>query len=225
MRNIIVAVFAMTFFGGCTHIVIAPGCYKYPYNLTNNQQTSAWVFFELNVLPDSTYRYLYKNSGNYQEHSYGSWSITPSGRLMLWDTLSTVAQIPINVKEASHNDLGATIFEFPSDLEPSFWNLVINNVIYPVIDERVIIPAEINFNHFYLLGFNEKYDELNSPNKIVKTELYHVENDDNHKFQIILPDYAVNHEVLFYVPMNKEFIIKRKRLIQQDNSIELRHSD
>ncbi len=48
MRNIIVAVFAMTFFGGCTHIVIAPGCYKYPYNLTNNQQTSAWVFFELN---------------------------------------------------------------------------------------------------------------------------------------------------------------------------------
>lgn len=170
--------------------------------------------------PDNTYEYRYKSDGFYQEHSLGSWYLTPSGNLTLRDSLVKVTEIPIKVHESNIIDSNSVVFEFNPGLEPAFWHLVVDSVMYVIKDRQIKIPREKNFEYFYLLGFNIKYEGLNSPNTIVRTEIYYIKDRTENLFKVNIPQYASDYNILFYMPLHESFIIKDKKIIQESNKFE-----
>lgn len=204
----------------CSKHIFSTGRYTSLLSPITEKKPTISHVYSYDFKPDNTYEYRYKSDGFYQEYSLGSWFISPSGNLTLRDSLLKVTEIPIKVHESSIIDSNYVVFEFNPGLEPGFWHLVVDSVMYVINDKQIKIPGKNNFEYFYLLGFNIKYEGLNSPNTIVRTEIYHVKERTKNLFNVDIPQYASDYNILFYKPLNESFIIKNKKVIQDNNKFE-----
>ncbi len=84
--------------------------------------------------------------------------------------------------------------------------------MYTISDKTINIPGDTDLKHFCLIGFKEEYEYLNAVNYVVKTELYEVKDRNKRMFDVKLPDYAKDFNIMYYKPETFSFKIKNKKL-------------
>lgn len=209
-------------------LIFASGCksYKQVYNCTfyNSEKRNGLIFSSTNLHFNTDGTYDYQHLLGYGPIKFslsrGKWEMdTKRKRILMNSDIEDVHYIPLSVKESSDSTKNF-VFTFNSEkfLSSVFWFLTVNDKIYPMQSDTLIIPSNFALNDFYIQGYDSK-SVISSHiprQETIRSEVYYVDQSSpNNVFNLELPE-NVTDDIFYYEPFSDKYLEIKNNYLKWD---------